>query len=126
MKANSNRAILQLLVKLGLHIDASSGFEAERAILAGIDPSLIQITGQEAPRNLKELLEKGVLFNACSLRQISLFGEACRSSQTLSKQKNLTLRINPGLGAGGTNRTTTGGRMLVSVFGMLILKKLLD
>ena len=35
MKAASNAAILKLFGKLGLHIDASSAFEVERAIRAG-------------------------------------------------------------------------------------------
>ena len=39
MKSASNRSILQTLDSLGVHIDASSGYEVERSIEAGIDPT---------------------------------------------------------------------------------------
>ena len=39
MKASSNRAILRLFDSLGLHIDASSAHEVERAMLAASAPA---------------------------------------------------------------------------------------
>ena len=39
MKALPNAAVLRIFDAKGLHIDASSGYEAERALLAGIEPS---------------------------------------------------------------------------------------
>ena len=50
MKAASNAAILKLFDKLGLHIDASSAFEVERAIRAGIDPTHISLSSQQLPK----------------------------------------------------------------------------
>ena len=41
MKAISNRAILKLFDEEGLHFDASSGYEADRLLLAGIAASKI-------------------------------------------------------------------------------------
>ena len=38
MKASPAGAILRIFSATGIHIDASSGFEAERAMIAGIDP----------------------------------------------------------------------------------------
>jgi diaminopimelate decarboxylase len=102
MKALPSAAIVRLLVDAGLHIDASSGFEAERALRAGVAPERIQITAQELPRNLAELVEQGVLFNACSLHQLRSYGELFPGSE-------LSVRINPGLGTGHSNRTNTGG-----------------
>lgn len=102
MKALPTAAILQLLHGLGLHIDASSGYEAERAIRAGIPPEHIQITAQELPKNLKELVEKGVLFNACSLHQLKTYGELFPGAE-------VSVRFNPGLGSGHSNRTNVGG-----------------
>lgn len=106
MKANPNATILKILHSEGIQIDASSGYEAERALLAGIPGSNITITGQELAKNLKELIQKGVLFNACSLDQIEAFGSIVPGG---SSGGTLGLRFNPGLGSGGTNRTNVGG-----------------
>lgn len=102
MKALPNAAVLRIFDEKGLHIDASSGFEAERALLAGIDPTHIQITAQELPRDLKGLVQRGVLFNACSLHQLRQFG-------LLFPGGELSIRVNPGAGGGHNNRTNTGG-----------------
>ena len=48
MKANSNLNILKIFAQEGIHIDASSSFEVQRAIQAAhIDPKKIQLTTQE-------------------------------------------------------------------------------
>ena len=102
MKAASNAAILKLFDKLGLHIDASSAFEVERAIRAGIDTTHISLSSQQLPKNLKEIVKSGVLYNACSLHQLEAFGKIARGGE-------VGVRINPGLGSGGTQRTNVGG-----------------
>jgi len=102
MKALPTRRILQKFHKWGLHIDASSGYEAERAIKAGIPPSHIQITAQQIPVNLRHLIEQGVLYNACSLQQLKVYGE-------MFPETEVSVRINPGLGSGSSNRTNVGG-----------------
>ena len=102
MKALPNKAVVQLFDGMGIHIDASSGYEAERAMLAGIPPEHIQITAQEMPTNLAELLDQGVLFNACSLQQLEAYG-------ALKPGSEVSVRINPGLGSGHSNRTNVGG-----------------
>lgn len=102
MKALPNAAVLRIFMEEGLHIDASSGFEAERALAAGMPAERIQITAQEAPANLEMLCRQGVLFNACSLRQLELYGRLFPGSE-------VSVRINPGLGSGHSNRTNVGG-----------------
>jgi len=102
MKALPTAAVLRILDARGLHVDASSGFEAERALRAGIAPEKIQITAQELPRDLKGLVQRGVLFNACSLHQLRTYGE-------LFPGRAVSVRINPGLGSGHNNRTNVGG-----------------
>jgi diaminopimelate decarboxylase len=102
MKALPNAAVLRVFDAKGLHIDASSGFEVDRALRAGIEPAHIQITAQELPRDLKGLVQRGVLFNACSLRQLHHFGLLFPGSE-------LSIRVNPGAGGGHNNRTNTGG-----------------
>lgn len=102
MKALPTAAILQVFHRAGLHIDASSGFEAERALRAGIPAPHIQITAQELPRNLQALLAQGFRFNACSLHQLRAYGQVQPGSA-------VGVRINPGLGSGHSNRTNVGG-----------------
>jgi len=99
MKALPTAAIVRLLTGLGLHVDASSGFEAERAMRAGVDPGRIQLTAQEMPANLGDLLDAGVLFTASSLHQLATFG-------ALRPGADVCVRVNPGLGTGHNNRVT--------------------
>jgi len=102
MKANPSRGVLELFRGLGLHIDASSDHEVERALRAGFPAGSIQLTSQMPSRRLAEHLARGVLFNACSLHQLEAFGLAAHG-------QSVSVRMNPGLGSGSTNRTNTGG-----------------
>ena len=102
MKANPSRGVLDLFRGLGLHVDASSDHEVERALRAGFPAGSIQLTSQMPSRRLPEHLARGVLFNACSLHQLEAFGRAAPGQA-------VSVRMNPGLGSGSTNRTNTGG-----------------
>ena len=102
MKACPNAALLSIFNRLGLHIDASSGFEAHRALAAGVAGNQIQLTAQQLPHDLETLLPQGVVFNACSLNQLREFGRHARGGR-------LSVRVNPGLGSGHSNRTNVGG-----------------
>jgi len=102
MKANPSRGVLELFRGLGLHVDASSDHEVERALRAGFPAGSIQLTSQMPSRRLAEHLARGVLFNACSLHQLEAFGLAAHG-------QSVSVRMNPGLGSGSTNRTNTGG-----------------
>jgi diaminopimelate decarboxylase len=102
MKANPSHGILVLFRELGLHIDASSDFEVERALRADFPPGAIQLTAQMPSRRLEEHVRRGVWFNACSLHQLAEFGR-------VAPGRELSIRINPGLGSGSSNRTNTGG-----------------
>jgi diaminopimelate decarboxylase len=98
MKASPNAAIIRILTGCGLHIDASSGYECERAMTA----ANISLSTQEFPGDFRRLFEAGIRFNACSLDQLRHFGEQFPGGE-------LGLRINPGLGSGGTVKTNVGG-----------------
>lgn len=103
MKACPNAAVIQLFNSLGVQFDASSGYEVERAILAGISPYSISLSTQELPSNFEELINLGIEFNACSLAQLTTFGN-------LFPGKSCGIRFNPGKGSGGTNfKTNVGG-----------------
>ncbi len=102
MKALPSAAVLKILTATGLHLDASSGYEAERALRAGVPADRIQLTTQELPRNLKELADRGVLLNACSIEQLMTIGG-------MFPGRSVTVRVNPGLGSGHSKRTNVGG-----------------
>jgi diaminopimelate decarboxylase len=102
MKANPSHGILALFRDLGLHLDASSDFEVERALRAGFPGERIQLTSQMPSRRLAEHVRRGVVFNACSLHQLEEFGRVAPGGE-------VSVRINPGLGSGSTKRTNTGG-----------------
>lgn len=102
MKASPNAAILKVFHEAGLHFDASSGFEVRRAMSAGIPASHISLSAQELPSDLADLLDAGMQFNACSLAQLERYGKLRPGSE-------VGIRINPGAGSGGNNRTNVGG-----------------
>jgi len=102
MKASPNAAILKIFSEAGLHFDASSGHEVRRAMAAGVPASHISLSAQEVPMDLGELLEAGIQFNACSLAQLERYGQ-------LRPGTEVGVRINPGAGSGGNNRTNVGG-----------------
>src|SRR5262245_24617967 len=74
MKANPSHGVLAVFRTLGLHIDASSDPEVERALRAEFLAETIQLTSQMPSRRLPEHLARGVRFNACSLHQLEEFG----------------------------------------------------
>lgn len=104
MKANPNSTILRIMKKNGIHIDASSEYEVERAILAGFAPNEILLTSQEIPEKerLKKIVQRGTEYNACSLQQLEIYG-------SLFPDSSVSIRINPGLGSGSTKKTDVGG-----------------
>jgi diaminopimelate decarboxylase len=102
MKANSCRAILTLFRDLDLRVDASSDFEVERALRAGFAPERVALTSQAPSRRLRGFVEGGIRYTATSLLQLERFGETFPG-------RDVTIRVNPGLGSGATNRVNTGG-----------------
>jgi diaminopimelate decarboxylase len=104
MKASPNAAVLRIFDACGLHFDASSGWECDRAIKAGIAPEKISLSTQEMPSkdDFTRLYNSGIHFNACSLSQLETFG-------TLFPGKDVGVRFNPGVGSGGTSKTNVGG-----------------
>lgn len=53
------------------------------------------------PENLEKIVKMGVEFNATSLHQLESYGKIFPGSDT-------SIRLNPGMGSGGTKRTNTG------------------
>ncbi len=102
MKACPTAAVVKVLLDAGLHIDASSGYEVERVLRVGAPPERILLTAQQLPEDLGALVARGVNFTACSIGQIHAFGRVARG-------RALSIRVNPGLGSGHSNRTNVGG-----------------
>jgi diaminopimelate decarboxylase len=109
VKANPYPKIIKLFDRLGLSFDVSSEFEAEHLISLGIEPSKISLSSQQPPSNIKSVLSNGIQFVATSLHQLNLVTKADWSG-------HVAVRINPGMGSGHSNRTTTGG--LAASFGI--------
>lgn len=103
MKASPNASILKTFLDEGLHIDASSGYEVERAVRAGFKYEQISLSTQDFPVEFFEgQCRKGLKVNACSLSQLEIFGQKFPGG-------SVGLRFNPGLGSGGTGKTNVGG-----------------
>ena len=102
MKTSSNMNLLWIFHSEWLHIDASSEYEVYRALNAWIPPTHIQLTGQEMPKDLDKIVTMGVEFNATSLNQLENYGQ-------LFPGTHASIRVNPGMGSGGTRRTNVGG-----------------
>src|SRR5262245_65108050 len=75
MKANPSAAILRIFRAFGLHIDASSDHEVERALRIGVPGDTIQLTSQMPSRRLEHFVAHQVRSNACSLHQLEPFGQ---------------------------------------------------
>lgn len=101
-KANPSRAVLRLFDALGLQFDVSTVHEARRVIAAGVAPRNVQITAQMLGDGIDDLVRDGVRVTACSLAQIERIGRAFPGH-------DIGLRINPGEGSGGNNRTNVAG-----------------
>ncbi len=116
IKANSSRAILQLVAAQGFGIDASSLNEARRAAAAAIPWARIMLTTQEVPRgaeraDLEGMMRAGLRYTVCSLLQLDLVADfAARLSLPLA------LRVHPGAGSGESPTRNTGDKY--SCFGV--------
>ncbi len=106
-KACSNIAILDLMRRQGVLVDAVSAGEIERALAAGYapggDPPQIVYTADIFDRDaLETVLRHRIHVNCGSPDMIDQYGERAPGS-------NITLRINPGFGHGHSQKTNTGG-----------------
>jgi len=107
MKANSARAVLQIVRETGLWIDAVSGNEVLRAARAGFalgaSPPVIMLTSDVYRDNsLDVILRHGVLPNVGSPGQIGqLLAAGYRGP--------IAMRANPGFGHGHVQSCDTGG-----------------
>lgn len=102
MKANPHPDIIKLMQRNNIAIDASSSYEVDHALGVGVAAKDILLTSQQRAHNLDTLVKKGVLYNATSLHQLKLYGEAAPGG-------TVGIRVNPGIGSGHSKKTTVGG-----------------
>jgi len=102
-KANPNLAILALMRRNGVLVDAVSAGEIHRALKAGYEPGDIVYTSDVFDHPALELVDRlGIPVNCGSPDMISQLGSRCPG-------RSVTLRINPGFGHGHSRKTNTGG-----------------
>ena len=116
MKANSTRALLRIISREGLLMDASSMNEVRRAMAAGISCGDVILTTQEAPigdemRELEDMISRGLKYNVCSLQQLHNIGDFAAE-----KKIGLSMRFHPGIGSGASATRNTGDKY--SCFGV--------
>jgi diaminopimelate decarboxylase len=110
MKANANRTLLRLITNQGLHLDCSTLNEVRRAHSAGISYNKMMLTTQEVPlekdrTDLESMILEELTYNICSLRQLDLIAEFA-----VRNDKPMSIRINPGVGAGESVTRNTGDK----------------
>lgn len=103
MKANPHKEIVTIFDQIGLHFDASSSYEAAELLALGVRGERISLSSQQPAHNLDALLAAGVRYVATSMHQLDLFVHSA------AQNGRVALRVNPGFGAGHSNRVTTGG-----------------
>ena len=108
-KACSNLAILDLVRRNGVLVDAVSGGEIRRSLAAGFsphgDPPPIVYTADVFDREALDLVAQlGLHVNCGSPDMIEQLGEL-----STRPVKKITLRLNPGFGHGHSRKTNTGG-----------------
>ncbi len=106
-KANSNLAVLDLMRRHGVLVDAVSAGEIQRALAAGYpvagDPPPVVFTADVFDREALDLVvEHGIPVNCGSPGMIDQYGERAPGG-------SITLRVNPGFGHGHSRKTNTGG-----------------
>lgn len=106
-KACSNLAILDLMRRQGVLVDATSAGEVRRALAAGYpatgEPPPIVYTADIFDRESLDLVvEKAVHVNCGSPDMLEQLGQRAPG-------REITLRINPGFGHGHSRKTNTGG-----------------
>ena len=94
MKANSNLAILRLMMKEGSGVDIVSGGELFRALKAGVAPSKIVFAGVgKSAEEIRDALKAGILmFNIESSAEMHALNDVAAS---IGKVAPVALRINP-------------------------------
>ncbi|MGZ3306293.1 MAG: diaminopimelate decarboxylase, partial [Asticcacaulis sp.] len=108
MKANSNLAVLSTLAALGSGADTVSEGEIRKALKAGIPASKIVFSGVgKTDAEMAFALKTGI--HQINVESAAEMERLARVAQSLNVIAPVVIRINPGVGAGGHAKITTGG-----------------
>ncbi len=109
LKANSNLAVINLLVREGAGFDIVSGGELRRVLAAGGRPEQIVFSGVgKSAADIRLGLETGVrCFNVESVSELRRLSAI---AQALGKRASISLRVNPDVDAGTHPYISTGLR----------------
>lgn len=104
MKANSNLSILKIALEEGINCDAMSVGEIRLLLKAGFPKDRIFfVPNNVSADEFKYAISEGIITSVDSLCQLELFG-------TLNPGGEVSLRINPGVGAGHCDKVVTAGK----------------
>ncbi|MCX8185451.1 MAG: diaminopimelate decarboxylase [Sulfolobales archaeon] len=111
-KANCNVEILKALRDLGAGLDAVSPWEAALAVRIGFKREKILFTGSNVESEEMKFVrgELGILVNVDSISQLRRYGRMFPDTE-------VSIRINPGIGAGHHEYAVTGG---ITKFGIYL------
>ena len=104
IKANSNLHILKILKEEGLHADAMSDGEIFVLEKSGYDKDhIFFVCNNVSAEEMKYAVDRGIMVSIDSLSQLRLYGENFPNSK-------VSVRLNPGIGAGHHQKVVTGGK----------------
>jgi diaminopimelate decarboxylase len=110
-KANNNVDVLRTLRDLGAGLDAVSPWEVLLGVRLGFPKERILFTGSSvSDEEMRFVRELGVLVNVDSLSQLRRYGRMFPGTE-------VSIRVNPGIGAGHHGYAVTGG---VTKFGVYL------
>ena len=102
-KANSSIALLRIIREEGFHVDAMSAGEILLEEAAGFQPSeIFMVTNNISDDEILFAIDHGILMSADSLEQLDRYGR-------LNPGGEIAVRLNPGIGAGHSDKVVTGG-----------------
>jgi len=103
-KANCNLALLQIIRSEGLSVDAMTPGEIFAEIKAGYSPDQIfYVSNNMSEDEMRYAIDRGILTSVDSLLQLERFGR-------LNPGGKVSLRFNPGIGAGYHENIITAGK----------------
>ena len=104
VKANTNIEILKLALDEGLNCDAMSPGEISLVLKAGFPPEKIFfVSNNVSAEEMQFAIDKGVMVSLDSLDQLDRFGQ-------INPGGRCAVRINPGVGAGHSEKVVTAGK----------------
>ncbi len=103
-KANSNIELLKIVKEEGLWVDAMSPGEIYVDLKAGFKPGqILYISNNVSDDEMQYAIEAGVKISVDSVSQLEKYGR-------LNPGGKITIRLNPGIGAGHHKKVVTGGK----------------